>query len=38
MYLQQPSTAKSATTIEKFQLKKCWLEHPDFSWLKAVKK
>ena len=29
-------TAESATTMGKGKFNKCWLEHPEFSWLKAV--
>ena len=30
------STAESATIMWKFIFNKCWLEHPEFSWSKAV--
>lgn len=30
------STAESSSTKGECKLKKCWFEHPEFTWLKAV--
>ena len=34
---EKASTEESATTMGKSKFNKCWLEQPEFSWLKAVK-